>query len=274
MLKIALLYVCLLATIAANAQDWKAFPDTSMLSEFYRSRQVTACLLLKELDSRETFVLNPTLMNTRFSPASTFKIPNMILGFIAGNLHRDSTNLKRWDGVQRAMPQWNRDLTLQEAFRFSAVWYFQDLARKAGAQKMQRFLREMSYGNMRCGGSVDAFWLNDTLKISPLEQLGFLQRLIRSELPCDTAIQRSVRDIMFEEERNGIRYFSKTGWTVSSGIDQGWYVGWVEYASRVWVFVHHIQSNSAELPEHFATSRMEAVFRVVDSVVKSPAKPQ
>jgi beta-lactamase class D len=270
----ALILCCFFTVKFASAQEWRAFPDSLMLGEFYRSRQLTACLLVKELNSNEALVWNSSLMNQRFSPASTFKIPNMILGFIAGNLQRDSDNLQKWDGVQRALPQWNRDLTLKEAFRLSAVWYFQNLARKAGTVQMERFLKVISYGNMHCSGAVDAFWLNDTLKISPLEQMEFLQRLIRSELPCDTAIQRSVREIMFEDERNGVRYFSKTGWTVSSGYDQGWYVGWAEYANRVWVFVHHIQSNSESLPDHFAASRIEAVVRVVESTVKSSTSPR
>lgn len=273
-LDIAFFLCCFFTVRFAIAQEWRTFPDSLKLSKFYRSRQLSACLLVKELNKNETWVWNSSLMNKRFSPASTFKIPNMVLGFITGNLKSDSANLQRWDGVQRALPQWNRDLTLKEAFRLSAVWYFQNLARKVGTEQMQGFLEDISYGNMYCGGAVDAFWLNDTLKISPLEQMEFLEHLIRSELPCDTGIQRSVREIMFEDKRDGVRYFSKTGWTVSSGHDQGWYIGWAEKNNRVWVFVHHIQSHSVTPSNDFAASRLEAVQLVLQPLVFPSTTPK
>jgi beta-lactamase class D len=55
------------------------------------------------------------------------------------------------------MPDWNRDHTLASAIRFSVVWYFQEIARRIGAARMQRYVDAFQYGNRDLSGGVDRF---------------------------------------------------------------------------------------------------------------------
>ena len=42
---------------------------------------------------------------------------------------------------------------------------------------MQNFLNQFDYGNRDISGGIDRFWLGNTLRISPLEQVAFVQKM-------------------------------------------------------------------------------------------------
>jgi beta-lactamase class D len=95
-----------------------------------------------------------------YSPASTFKIANALIALQTGRVTSDSTVLK-WDGVTRARPEWNKDLSLYEAFRVSAVPHFQSIARSIGRDTMQRWIDSLHYGNMKMVPALTRFgWIN------------------------------------------------------------------------------------------------------------------
>ena len=75
--------------------------------------------------------------------------------------------LIKWDGISRRVPEWNRDLTMQEAFKVSAVPYFQEVARRIGKDTMQRSLDSLHYGTAKIKTRIDTFWLDNSLKITP-----------------------------------------------------------------------------------------------------------
>src|SRR5688500_12921007 len=68
---------------------------------------------------------------TRFSPASTFKIPHALVALETGVVSTDTQI--RWDGTryQRQL-KWNQDHTIISALRPSALWVFQRIAPKIG----------------------------------------------------------------------------------------------------------------------------------------------
>jgi beta-lactamase class D len=82
----------------------------------------------------------------------------------------------KWDGIDRNRPEWNEDLDMREAFKRSAVPYFQELARRIGKDNFKHYLDTVQYGNRNMGGPIDMFWLNDSLQISADEQLGMMKR--------------------------------------------------------------------------------------------------
>src|ERR1051326_4444624 len=83
--------------------------------------------------------------DSAFLPASTFKIVNSLIGLQTGKITSDSMIIK-WDGIERPVKEWNRDLTMYEAFRLSAVPYYQEVARRIGKDTMQLWLDSLSYG--------------------------------------------------------------------------------------------------------------------------------
>jgi beta-lactamase class D len=162
------------------------------------------------------------------TPASTFKIPNSLIGLETGVIP-DAEYVIPWDGVHRWAEAWNRDHSLRTALRESAVWYYQELARRVGKERMRDWLARLEYGNMQMGDVVDRFWLDGPLAVSPLQQVEFLRRLVRAQLPVSERSRAIVLDITKRGELDGKPFHGKTGWIrPGEPTEVGWFVGWVE----------------------------------------------
>lgn len=173
---------------------------------------------------QQLLVYNPTRAAQRFAPASTFKIPHTLFALDAG-LVRDEFQVFPWDGIQRAFPGHNADQNLRSAMRVSAVWLYERFARELGEEKAADYLKRIDYGNADAHAEAGLYWLDGKLAISALDQVEFLQRLYRNELPFAEAHQRLVKDILINEAGRDWILRAKTGWDGRIG----WWVGWVEW---------------------------------------------
>jgi len=212
------------------------------LKKYFDSAHVDGCFALLDNTTAEITVYNMKLDTQRVLPASTFKILNSLIGLETGKI-TDEKMVIKWDGVKRSNNDWNKDLTMEEAFKVSAVPYYQEVARRIGRDTMQRWIDSVHYGNMNISGPIDSFWLNNTLKISPDEQLGFVKRLYFDQLPFNKRAQEIVRKVMLQEDNTLYKLSYKTGW----GFDEknnsiGWVVGWIEENRHVYFFVTLIKS--------------------------------
>lgn len=259
----------LLASLAPGvAADWTEHPEWA--PEF-ASREAPGCALVLD-EARGAFhVFDRPRAETAFSPASTFKICNALIGLETGAV-RDENEVFPWDGVQRGLPAWNRDTTLAEGMRHSTVWFYQAMARRIGMARMREWIARAGYGNQELGTEVDRFWLNGTLRISAWQQVEFLRRLANGGLPFSERSQRIVRRITLLEESPGLeegpgfRLHGKTGWFSGGGAtDLGWLVGWVEREAGRWFFAVNMDLPSASLPGSIArhAPKREAVARAV-----------
>ena len=174
-------------------------------------------------------------------PASTFKIVNSIIALETGVVKDDSTIFK-WDGKKRWMKQWEQDLSLRDAFHFSCVPCFQEVARKIGTKRMNEYLSKLNYGNMEVdSNNVDAFWLEGESRISQFQQIDFLKRLYNSELPISRRTEEIMKRMMIIEETDNYKLSGKTGWSNSNGTDNGWFVGYVELGTKTYFFATNIE---------------------------------
>lgn len=218
-------------------------PDLGATDDAFEGRE--GCFLLQEGGATRPLERVGTLCAERVSPCSTFKIPNSLIGLETGVLADESAALP-WDGVKRSRPEWNRDHTLASAIKVSAVWYYQELARRVGTERMQELVSAIPYGNADISSGIDTFWLDASIRISPDEQVAFLERLRVSQLPFSERSQRIVRDILVQESRGPIAYRGKTGSCgVDGAKDHGWWVGWVEKDGKATVFATLVRGNEA-----------------------------
>lgn len=188
---------------------------------------------------------NEKKCTTRYSPCSTFKIPNTLLALQLGIISADS-NFMKWDGEQRRIETWNADQTLESAFKNSAVWYYQNLARETGEENYEKFLSETNYGNQDISGGLTNFWLYSSLTISPEEQVAFLEKLYLYNLPIDSSNINILKEIMLIEENDIYTFSGKTGSGVKQGSpDLGWFVGAVELGSNLYLFATFIEGADA-----------------------------
>ncbi|MGZ3937531.1 MAG: class D beta-lactamase [Flavisolibacter sp.] len=180
--------------------------------------------------------------DSSFLPASTFKIVNSLVALQKGVIPNTQMVIK-WDGVVRPIADWNKDLTMAEAFRLSAVPYFQEVARRVGKDTMQFWLDSLHYGTAKIKSRIDTFWLDNSLKISPDEELGLVKRLYFEQLPFYAAYQDTVKRLMLFEDKPAYKLSYKTGWGQrENGNQLGWIVGWIEENRHPYFFVLNVES--------------------------------
>jgi len=235
----AFAFLILLSLRAFGAEpSWQLHPEFK--TEF-EQRGVSGTALIYDEQAGTYHVFDRQRAQTAFIPASTFKIFNALVALETGAV-ADEYEVMRWDGVKREFPGWNRDHSLASAMKFSAVWFYQEVARRAGAERMQAWLDKVRYGNRDIGGGIDAFWLDGGgLRISAVQQVDFLRRLARGELPFSASAQEAVRRITIVDCATDHIEHGKTGLSHPHGGGYfGWYVGWVEHDARRWFFALNI----------------------------------
>jgi beta-lactamase class D len=197
---------------------------------FFAARGVRGTfVLLQPLQNRYT-ILDPARAKQRFLPASTFKIPNALIGLEVGSI-ADENEVFHWDGKPKLRPQWERDQTLATGMRDSVVWMFQDVARRTGKAQMRDWLQRLDYGNRDISGGIDQFWLQGALRVSAREQVELLYKLAEGRLPMTQRAQRLVRQALVIEKTREYTLYGKTG--TSGGKEPiAWWVGWIEKKGR------------------------------------------
>lgn len=213
-------------------------------------------------------VYNEKQFSQFFTPASTFKVCNSLIGLETGVINDENYTIQ-WDSIRRN-EVWDADHDLKSAYKNSTVWYYQELARRVGGEKMKYWLDRSQYGNMDTTGGIDKFWLTGGLRISPVRQIDFLQRLHNKKLPFSERSMNIVEKIMVEEQTKNYILRAKTGWGNEKDIDVGWYIGYVQTKDNVYYFANCIQIDSAKLSnirsaDNFAKARKEIVREILAS---------
>jgi beta-lactamase class D len=222
-----------------------AFDSERDLGEFFPGFHAT--LVVRDVRAGRTVRHAPAQAARRASPCSTFKIPNSLIGLETGVIP-DASFVLPWDGVHRQREAWNRDHDLRSAMKQSVVWYYQELARRVGPERMQKWVSAFHYGNEDISGGIDRFWLGSTLRLSPDEQVDFLGRLHAGELPVSSRSIAIVKEILLQDAPGpGIVYRGKTGSCQDPGALQphGWWVGSVEGEGSLVLFAALIDGPGA-----------------------------
>lgn len=212
------------------------------LKQYFDKYNATGSFALFDNAQAHFTIYDSANFRKRYTPASTFKIVNSLIGIETGRIV-DEKMIIKWDGIVRSREELNKDMDMQEAFKVSSVPYYQEVARRIGKDTMQRWIDTLQYGNKNIGNAVDSFWLNNAIKISPDEQLGLVKRLYFQQLPFQKRTQEIVRKVMMQEDNSLYKLAYKTGWGFDeTGANIGWIVGWIEENRHPYFFVLLVQS--------------------------------
>jgi beta-lactamase class D len=222
-------------------------------------KDTTGAFVLYDQKNDKYIRYNEERCRERFSPKSTFKIPNSLIGLDSGVI-KDADFVIEWNR-EKYPPQanwneepfkhWGKDQTLRTAFKYSVVWYYRELAAKVGLPKMKKYVQDFNYGNKRISEAVSNFWLDDSLKISADEQIEFLKAFYNNQLPVSKRSTEIVKDVMTLEQTPEYKLSAKTGGgPVGEGKVIGWFVGYVERKQNVYFFAMNIEGKTfAEIRE-------------------------
>lgn len=245
MKKISVFYFLLLVLFFSSCTPNNVSKDDS-LKKYFDQYHVTGTFGMFDNGQASFKVYNlKRFADSVYSPASTFKIVNSLIGLQTGVISTERMVIP-WDKVVRSNPDWNKDLTMEEAFKVSAVPYYQEVARRIGKDTMQHWLDSLGYasekGRAVIHDDLDSFWLDNNVKITADEQLGLVKKLYFDQLPFQKRVQDVVKKVMLQEDNANYKLSYKTGWGYKeNGNSIGWVVGWEEENMHPYFFVLQVE---------------------------------
>jgi beta-lactamase class D len=233
--------VLLCAPLLVHAED-------ANIAQLFETSDVTGTIVIESVNTGQRFIHNDPRSVQAFTAASTFKVLNTLIAVEEGAVSGADTVFK-WDGTPYEISAWNRDQTLESAFRVSCVWCYQILAQRVGADKYPAYIRKTHYGQLDDPFNETEFWLDGSLTISALQQAEFLKGIVRHELPFHEKSYNTLKSIMLTDASPDYRLYAKTGWATRSMPNIGWYVGYLETADDAWIFALNIDTRDVtDLP--------------------------
>ena len=180
----------------------------------------------------------------RVAPNSTYKIYTALFGLEDGVITPENTFIA-WDGKNYPFDTWNTDQTLPSAMRNSVNWYFQSLNEQLGAPSVNEYIQQLKYGNENMSGDFSSYWMESSLKISPIEQVELLTKLQNNSFGFAPENINAVKDALCLSSSDAGTFYGKTGTGRVDGQDvNGWFIGYIETADNTYFFAANIGADS------------------------------
>lgn len=178
----------------------------------------------------------------RVAPNSTYKIYNALFGLEKDIITPENSFIK-WNGTTYPFEAWNKDQTLSSAMSASVNWYFRYIDEQLRETSVQEYLHKIGYGNEDLSGNFSSYWIESSLKISPIEQVELLTRLQTQNLGFTPENVNAVKDAIHISSSSFGDFYGKTGTGRVNGQDiNGWFIGFIENRDNTYFFATNIQS--------------------------------
>ena len=176
----------------------------------------------------------------RVAPNSTYKIYDALFG-LEEDIITPEDSFIAWNGEDYPFEAWNTDQTLQSAMSASVNWYFQSMDEQLGAAALSKYIQKIGYGNENMSGDFSSYWMESSLKISPIEQVELLTKLHNNSFEFSPENINAVKDAIRLSSSNAGTLYGKTGTGRVDGKDvNGWFIGYIETADNTYFFAVNI----------------------------------
>jgi len=180
----------------------------------------------------------------RVAPDSTYKIYDALFGLEEGVITPEDSFIA-WNGESYPFEAWNADQTLQSAMASSVNWYFQSVDEQLGTTSVYDYIKEIGYGNKNMSGDFSTYWMESSLKISPIEQVELLTQLQNNNFGFAPENINAVKDSICLSSSDAGTFYGKTGTGRVDGQDvNGWFIGYIETADNTYFFATNIGADS------------------------------
>lgn len=233
-----------LVSVMADSHNRYNFNDERTvyedLSEYFDGYE--GSFVLYDMKADRYHIYNEDKSTMRVSPDSTYKIYSALFGLESDVISSDNSTLK-WNGQRFPYDAWNKDQNLSTAMEDSVTWYFQALDKRTELDTIQGYLNKIDYGNQDVSYGIEQYWLESSLKISPVEQVQLLKSFYKNEFQFKEKNIQTVKDTLKLAEKENLRLSGKTGTGNVNGNDiNGWYIGYVETKENTYFFATNIQN--------------------------------
>lgn len=212
------------------------------LSPFFKDKE--GSFVLYNLNTDSWTIYNKPMALKRVSPNSTYKIYSGLFSLESRLITPLETSIK-WNGQTYPFSQWNKEQTLTTAIKNSVNWYFQALDKQLGLFSLKQYYEKINYGNCDLSGGLSNYWLESSLKISPLEQVQLLKDFYHNNFLFQPENIQAVKNAMKLSSSEKGTLYGKTGTgKVDYQATNGWFIGYVESKTNTFIFAVNIQDDS------------------------------
>lgn len=236
----------ILSTYAAdgNHYQWKSYSKNISivdLSTFFHGYE--GSFVLYNLESNTWNIYNMNYATLRISPNSTYKIYDALFGLEEGIITPENS-LIAWDKTNYPIEAWNTDQNLDSAMQSSVNWYFQSIDRQLGSSAVKHYIQEIGYGNENMHTDLSSYWMQSSLKISPIEQVELLTKLFTEDLNFASENINTIKNSIHILSTKQGDIYGKTGTgQVNEKNVNGWFVGCIKNNNNTYFFSTNIQSS-------------------------------
>ena len=222
--------------------------------KYFDDAGVTGSFGLFDNGSGEFYIYNlAQFKDSSYAPASTFEIVHALVGIETGRIVDEKMTLS----VDSAGP-----IRMDSAFKHTSAPYFMEVARRIGKDTMQHWLDSLQYGSKKMGAAVDSFWLNNSLTVSPDEQLGLVKKLYFGQLPFQKRTQEMVKKLMLQTANANYKLSYKTGLShKQNGNAVAWVIGWIEENKHPYFFVLQTEGTASSSIKDASMSLLNKILK-------------
>lgn len=246
------------------------------------------CFIVQELGAA-TAVISEGNCQERVSPCSTFKIPLALMGF-ESKILKDSQNpvMPFKTEYESALPvsldKWKAPHNPTQWMKNSCIWYSQVITQTLGIDKFKEYVQLFNYGNQDIAGDpgknngLSRSWLSSSLKISPQEQVEFIAKILKDNIPVDSqAVELTKQILLVDPIHKEWKLYGKTGagnqlnadGTYNADRKMGWFVGWIskkptetELTPKQYIFAYLLQDQKPEKASTGEKAKEQAEKRI------------
>lgn len=180
----------------------------------------------------------------RRSPDSTYKMYDALFGLEEGIITPEDSKMG-WDGENYPFKEWNADQTLSSAMRSSVNWYFQKIDKQLGPASVKKYIQKIGYGNENIEAGLPSYWMESSLKISPIEQVEQMIKLCNNTFGFQPENIETVKDSIRLSLSEAGNIYGKTGTgSIDDSNVNGWFVGYIETAGNTYFFAANIGADA------------------------------
>lgn len=243
-----------ITAVVASSDDVYHFDDENVVYEDLDTYfdGYNGSFVLYDSSNKQYQIHNQKMSQQRVSPDSTYKIYSALFA-LESNVITPNNNNRNWDGFNHPYKEWNKDQTLSTAMNHSVNWYFQSIDQELGKEQLQHYFDKINYGNKNLSASLEDYWMESSLKISPIEQVKLLSDIREEKNDFNERnIHAIEKALLIDNQTNG-QLYGKTGTgTINGKSVNGWFIGFVKKADRTYYFAANIQNENGQATGNMA----------------------
>ncbi|HDE5274346.1 beta-lactam sensor/signal transducer BlaR1 [Staphylococcus aureus] len=218
--------------------------DYQILDESKNFGSNSGSFVMYSMKKDKYYIYNEKESRKRYSPDSTYKIYLALFG-LDRHIISDKNSRMSWNHNHYPFDSWNKDQDLNTAIQNSVNWYFERISNQLSKNYTSDQLKQLNYGNKNLG-SYKAYWLEDSLKISNLEQVIVLKNMMEQNNHFSKNEKKQLSSSLLIRKNENYELYGKTGTGIVNGkYNNGWFVGYVITNHDKYFFSTHLSDEKA-----------------------------